>query len=174
MGAEVQREYPLSDYPDAGAALGQAIGDAVLACPAVASAALLQRWVPVYEYEFTHTPDPFILATPGIDLGAFHSSELPYVFQGPVESSGDLTFTPSERQLADTVSGAWARFAATGDPSGDGLTWPRLTSPSGTYLVLDTPTSVAHAMKADRCGFWSRSGWSVADKLAPGASAHTA
>ena len=167
VGSKVEQEYPLADYPDAGAALGQAIGDAVLACPAVQSASLLRRWVPVHEYEFDHTPNPFILPTPGIDLGAFHSAELPYVFEGPVESSGNLTFTPAERRLAATVSGAWTRFAVTGSPSGDGLRWPALTSPTGSYLSLDTPTSVATGMKAAPCGFWESTGWTVADKLAP-------
>lgn len=170
VGAEVQAEYPLSAYPDAGAALGQAIGDAVLACPAVQSAALLRRWVPVHEYEYDHVPNPFVLATPGIDLGAFHSAELPYVFQGPVQSSGDITFTPAERRLAATVSGAWARFASTGDPSGGGLAWPQLTSPAGDYLVLDTPTSVATGMKAAPCRFWASTGWTVTDKLVPSGS----
>ena len=165
VGAEVQREYPLADYPDAGAALGQAVGDAVLACPSVTSAGILQRYVPVYEYEFDQLPNPFVLATPGIDLGAFHSSELPYVFDGPVESSGDFAFTPAQQQLASTVSGAWARFAATGSPTGGGLVWPRLTSPTGAYLSLDTPTAVKSAMKQHECSFWARTGWSPADKL---------
>ncbi len=165
VGADVQKEYPLSEYPDAGAALGQAIGDAVLACPAVVSAAILQRYVPVYEYEYDQAPNPFILPTPGIVLGAFHSAELPYVFDGPVESSGYFTFTPAQQLLATTVSGAWARFAATGSPSGGGLAWPRLSSTSGRYLSLNTPTSVHTAMKQDLCAFWSAVGWSPADKL---------
>jgi para-nitrobenzyl esterase len=167
VGTKVKGRYPLSDYPDPGAALGQAIGDAVLACPAVASAIVLRRWVPVHEYEFDHAPNPFILATPGIDLGAFHSAELPYVFQGTTQSSGNFAFTPPERQLAATVSSAWARFATTGNPSGGGLNWPELTSPNGPYLVLDTPTKVATAMKSSACAFWASSGWTVGDKLKP-------
>jgi len=171
VGPEVQKRYPLADYPDAGAALGQAIGDAVLACPAVASAAILRRWVPVHEYEYDHAPNPFILPTPGIDLGAFHSAELPYVFQGTTESSGNFAFAPAEQELAATVSGAWARFATTGSPSGGGLTWPGLASATGSYLVLDTPTSVATAMKSSQCAFWGTSGWTVAGKLKPAAPA---
>ncbi len=165
VGAQVQKEYPLADYPDAGAALGQAVGDAVLACPAVVSAEILRKYVPVYEYQYNYTPNPFILPTPGIVLGAFHSSELTYVFDGPTESSGNFTFTPSQQQLATTVSGAWARFAATGSPSGAGLSWPRLDSATGNYLAINTPTSVASAMKHQQCGFWSKVGWSSADRL---------
>jgi para-nitrobenzyl esterase len=173
VGARVMRQYPLSAYPDAGAALGQAVGDAVLACPAVASATALARWVPVYEYEFDHVPNPFVLAMPGIDLGAFHAAELPYVFGAPTQSSGNFSFTPAEQQLSDTVAASWARFAGTGSPSGGGLTWPRLTSSSGSYLVLDTPTASARAMKATLCGFWASTGWTVADKLAPSSTGAT-
>lgn len=165
LGPKVQRQYPLAAYPDAGAALGQAIGDATLACPAVASAQILRKYVPVYEYEYTQTPNPFILPTPGIVLGAFHSSELPYVFDGPVLSSGHFTFTPAQQRLATAISGAWARFAATGDPSGGGLSWPRLRSAEGRYLVLNTPTAVKTGMKQKHCAFWAKSGWTIANVI---------
>ncbi len=161
VGPLVQAEYPMSDYPDPGAAFGQAIGDAVLACPAVASATDLSRYVPVYEYEYDHLPNPFVLPMPGIDLGAFHSSELPYVFGGPVASSGRIAFSPAEQQLSDTVSGAWARFAATGSPAGAGLNWPRLTPGSTTYLSLDTPLALRSGMKSGPCSFWARTNWSI-------------
>ena len=165
VGAKVQQAYPLSAYPDAGAALGQAVGDAVLACPAVVSAGILQKYVPVYEYEYDQVPNPFVLSTPGIDLGAFHSAELPYVFDGTTESSGNFTFTSAQQRLATTVSGAWARFAATGNPAGGGLAWPRLTAPTGSYLSLNTPTAVKTAMKEHECGFWASTGWSMADRV---------
>lgn len=164
VGAKVQQEYPLADYPDAGAAFGQAIGDAVLACPAVVSAGILQKYVPVYEYEYDQVPNSFVLPTPGIALGAFHSSELPYVFDGSTLSSGKITFTPDQQRLATAISSAWARFAATGDPAGGGLSWPRLTSPAGTYLSLDTPPAVRTAMMQHNCQFWASSGWSIAGR----------
>jgi para-nitrobenzyl esterase len=162
LGPKVQRQYPLAAYPDAGAAFGQAVGDAVLACPAVESARLLARFVPVYEYEFEQTPNPFVLPTPGIVLGAFHSSELPYVFDGPVESSGAIVFTPAQQKLAPAMHDAWARFAATGNPSGGGLVWPRLTGSGSRYLALDTPITVQTGMLARQCAFWARSGFSLA------------
>jgi para-nitrobenzyl esterase len=161
VGPLVRAEYPLSRYPDPGAAFGQAIGDAILACPAVNSATVASRFVPVYEYEYDHTPNPFVLPMPGIDLGAFHSAELPYVFGGPVSSSGPIVFSPAEQKLSDTVSGAWARFAATGSPDGAGLDWPQLSGASGRYLSLDTPVALHSSMKAATCGFWQRAHWSL-------------
>jgi para-nitrobenzyl esterase len=160
-GPQVRAQYPLASYPDPGAAFGQAIGDAILACPAVESARLLARHVPVYLYEYDHEPNPFVLPMSGIDLGAFHSADLPYVFAGPVASSGRITFTPAEEQLANVVTGAWTRFAARGHPGGAGLRWPRLTR-AGRYLSLDTPSALRRHMKRDVCAFWAELGWSLA------------
>ncbi len=156
-GPQVRAQYPLADYPDPGAAFGQAVGDAILACPALRGAQALARHMPVYVYEFTHDPNPFILPMPGIALGAFHSAELPYVFAGPVQSSGAIRFTPDEEHLVDAITGAWTRFAATGRP---GQGWPRWNARARKHLVLRAPTpSVGRRLKVRECGFWDELGW---------------
>ena len=80
----------------------------------------------VWRYEFTRVnraawpfPDP--------PLGAFHSSELGYVFgeltwRGPRPNPYDAT----DRALAKAMSATWVRFARTGDPNGGELpSWPQ-------------------------------------------------
>lgn len=161
VGAEVKARYPLAAFPDPGAALGQAIGDAVLACPAVNSAPVIARHAPVFLYQFEHEPNPFILTMQDITLGAFHSAELPYVFAGPVQSSGAIVFSPAEQQLSDTIVGAWARFATRGRPSGGGLDWPRLDR-RARYLILDTPTAIGTHLNQALCDYWAASGWTLA------------
>ncbi len=164
VGPGVQENYPLSAYPNPVAAFGEALGDGFLACPAVESAAGAARYQPVYEYEFSVQDNPFVLATPGQLSGAFHSSELPYVFGGPVESSGPISFTPAQQRLSDAMMHAWARFAATGNPSGGGFTWPRLTRLGGSYVDFDIGGPfVATNMKGSVCPFWEHNGWSAAD-----------
>lgn len=160
FGPQVRAQYPLASYPDPGAAFGQAIGDAILACPVVTAARTMAKHTRVYAYEFVHEPDPFILGAPGIDLGAFHSAELPYVFAGPVQSSGAFTFTSDEERLVDIVTGAWTRLAARGRPAGKGLRWPRLGK-SGKYLALDTAPTVVRDVKQDVCAFWEQLGWTL-------------
>ena len=162
VGPRVVEQYPLADYPGASEALGQAVGDALLACPAVDGALAMSPTVPVYLYQFEHAPNPFILPMTGIDLGAFHAAELPYVFGGQVQSSGPITFTPDEQMLSDTVIDAWVRFARTGDPAGDGQDWP-VTGPSHQYLILDTPARVSDGLRSDSCGFWAAANWNPAD-----------
>ena len=57
------------------------------------------------------------------EFGAFHTSDVPYVFENL-----DLTGHPVEavdHQVSDAVSSYWMNFAASGDPNGKGLTtWP--------------------------------------------------
>lgn len=70
---------------------------------------------PVYEYLWNHV-------LPGPDAaryGAFHSSELPYVFNTLYMS--DRPFTPHDHEIAATMSSYWANFVAHGDPNGKGL-----------------------------------------------------
>jgi para-nitrobenzyl esterase len=156
IGAEVRRRYPLDQYPDAGAAFGQAAGDANLACPAIQGADVMSKYTPVHLYEYAHTPNPFAVPTPGIDLGAFHTSELPYVFNGAAPLSGPITFTEREQALVDVVTSAWTRFAANGTPSAEGVRWPRLGSGIERHLVLDTPPRLAADLEHHQCDFWER------------------
>ena len=75
---------------------------------------------PTYRYLFTATPL-------GERLGAFHGSELPYVFGADVldlDLGGDRSV-----ELSATMMRYWTSFAAGGDPNVDGLPqWPRWSS----------------------------------------------
>jgi para-nitrobenzyl esterase len=153
--AAVTAQYPLDQYPDPGAAIGQALGDVGLFCPSIRSADLIAPHTNVFVYEYDHVPNPFVLPTPGIDMGAFHSAELPYVFAGPVLSSGAITFTPPEQDLSDRIVTAWTTFARTGDPGTATTPWPRYAPAAESYLALDTPPTVRTGKpRADPCAFW--------------------
>jgi para-nitrobenzyl esterase len=66
---------------------------------------------------------------------AFHTAELPLVMR--------LTMYPESEQLSKQLSGAWAAFARTGNPSQNGLAWPAFTASTRTTMIFDASRSEA-------------------------------
>ena len=105
----------------------------------------------VYTYFWTHRPPG-----PGHDTrGAFHGSEITYVF-GNVPASGG-PWTDDDRRLANIMSSYWANYVATGNPNGPGVpAWPTYDPKSPTVMELGDhfrPIPVASPEKLD---FWRR------------------
>ena len=86
---------------------------------------------PVYAYQFAHAlPDD---EAGSHDMkGAFHSSELWYMFKSL--DRGDRPFTQADWALAEHVVSCWTNFAKTGDP---GLGWKPYTPDAPDFMVFD-------------------------------------
>ena len=86
---------------------------------------------PVYAYQFAHAlPDD---EAGSHDMkGAFHSSELWYMFKSL--DRGDRPFTQADWALAEHVVSCWTNFAKTGDP---GLGWKPYTQDAPDFMVFD-------------------------------------
>ncbi len=104
---------------------------------------------PTYAYLFTHvmpgaTPAPW---------GAFHSSEIPYVFQ-TFGASPERPFTATDQRLSAMLSAYWVNFIATGDPnrgpaSGHLPLWPALDAGGTPQLMrLDEHASAQPVLGA--------------------------
>lgn len=150
----VEAAYPLSAYPDPGAAIAAAAGDASLACPSRRAARLLVgagRRVLVYHFEY---PDAgFQIGFPRA-LGAFHSAEIQYVFGHPARL-GRRTFTGDDAPLHDAMRGAWAGFVRSGEPSVDGVAaWPEHTLPGDAHRVFDRSVRDAEGASRAACALW--------------------
>ncbi|MEV6671871.1 carboxylesterase family protein [Streptomyces sp. NPDC051162] len=123
-GAAALARYPLAPGSPAPIALGRALTDGWVG-DVWDQARSLSRQAPVYAYEFADRAP----ALPGadFDLGAYHTAELPYLFD---VADLPVRLNTQQRQLSRTMVEYWANFIRTGNPNGSGarITWPRLPS----------------------------------------------
>ena len=114
------------------------LGDLLFGFPARAHARVISARSPrTFVYRFSQV----ISLGRTLRIGAFHASELPFVFgnYGPPLSLS----TDAERALSATMIGYWTRFAATGDPNGGGApVWPAYTAAADAHMVLASPTPI--------------------------------
>ncbi|MFF5532447.1 carboxylesterase/lipase family protein [Streptomyces cinerochromogenes] len=153
--AAVLDAYPASAYPSPNLAYSAVNTDQRFACPARSDSRLYGSRAPVYAYEFHDPQAPPFIPAPHTPQGAFHASELAYLFP-----MGSLHLTPAQRRLSGTMTAYWARFAGTGDPNGPRTpAWPRYTAEGDRVQVL-APVRVAPTTgfaTDHRCAFWQPS-----------------
>ncbi|WP_405562389.1 carboxylesterase/lipase family protein [Streptomyces sp. NBC_01180] len=156
--AHVLARYPADRFRSPGEALSAVISDWAWGCTVLDRDRALDRQVPTYAYEFDDEEAPWFgtLKKPNFPTGAFHGSELQYLFDdeqlpGPA--------TPAQRQLADTMVRYWAQFAYTGDPNGHGAApWPRFGSLRHVQSLQPGKTEPADLAQEHQCGFWKTIG----------------
>jgi para-nitrobenzyl esterase len=80
--------------------------------------------------------------------GAYHSAELPYVFD--TLSVRDWPWQHEDHRLAEAMSSYWTNFAKTGDPNGPGLPpWPAY-KPGGGGEVMELGNEIAARPEPNR------------------------
>ena len=105
-----------------------------------ADACAQSRKAPLYVYLFAWKSP-----VRGGVLGSGHGYELPFVFH-----TTDLNLphigeeTPSVKDLADRMSGAWVHFAQTGKPAVEGLDWKPYTPTEKAILVFNEECSLRY------------------------------
>ena len=156
---EIVNQYPISDYQgDVRLALSAIGTDYLFSCPGRRAAQSFAKVVPTHAYEFADPNAPTVLApsVPNFPFGAYHASELPYLFDSTT-LGGHAPLTPDQEQLAATMVRYWTQFAATGDPNSSGTpTWPAYTAASDAYQSLEPPTPHPETGFAvdHKCAFW--------------------
>jgi carboxylesterase 2 len=145
LADEFLKLYPASSHAEAGLRTIEAIQER----DRVSSYDWARLWAenatsPVYTYYWTH-------AVPGQDMGAYHGSEIYYVFDD-LYATGD-PWTAADYRIADTLSSYVVNFAASGNPNGSGLPeWKPTSADSRTVMEIGDnwrPVSIASAAKTD-------------------------
>jgi para-nitrobenzyl esterase len=124
--------YPVNSDEAAGAAQKASLRDAAaVGLQQVAAERATTAKTNAYLYYFERgIPWP---AHP--EYGAFHTGEVPYVFDNL--DVLDRPWTDVDRKLAEAVSSYWVNFATRGDPNGDDLpAWPTYSSAPESVMVL--------------------------------------
>ncbi len=139
--------YPVSDALQIRKALGDSLGDLGFIAGARTFARLMGN-VPsrAYLYHFTmSSPGPI-----GAMLGAFHGSEIAYVF-GNLDQG---RISPDQKHLAlsEAMSAYWVQFAKTGDPNRDGLvSWPSYEAETDRHLEFGQSIKVGSGLRKEAC-----------------------
>ncbi|SOO11588.1 hypothetical protein XFF6970_90056 [Xanthomonas citri pv. fuscans] len=88
-------------------------------------------------------------------MGAFHASELVYLFQRPWVLSGTPQFSPAQQAFANTMQDYWGAFARTGDPNGGGRPpWSRFDGDTPLTLSPHGIGATPDFVQRHRCAFW--------------------
>jgi para-nitrobenzyl esterase len=161
LAPQVAAVYPASSFPSPQAALARAFGDFILVCTTYDTARRAAAGgAHTYLYNFARVLPIPVLEQLG--FGAFHGSEIVYVF-------GSITPpTPDDGLIGQTIRGYWTRLARGGNPNGGGaVRWPRYRSASDLRMNLDVEPSVVSGFRRRECDFW----WGVYDSQFNGSAA---
>lgn len=127
------------------------VADVVLVCPTnlflhAFAAAQKNR---VFAYDFN--VNPTWVKNPS--LGAFHSSEIEFVFGNLIRARH--VATPQELALSNQMTDAWANFTTQQQPSPE---WP-LFSPQNSWprvQLMTSGLSIQHNWRESQCDFWNK------------------
>jgi para-nitrobenzyl esterase len=147
--------YPASSYPYPKAALNALISDIGTVCGVRRAArAAVRSGVSAHLYQFTHVT---AVAKP-LGLGAFHSSELEFVF-GTLRDRSSSPATAGELALSDAMAGYWVSFATSGEPNASAaVEWKPFTVAGDASLRLEIPLALQTGLRQQACDVADRLG----------------
>ncbi len=142
--------YPFASYPAGGEALGASGTDGVFSCAARIADQSLAKFVPTYTYEFNDENAPPAQSAFGglltFPLGAYHSSELQYLFPGIDVFGLPVTLSSQQMELSDAMVSYWTQFAKKGDPNSSGEPlWSPYSASTDQFQSLIPPVPVVES-----------------------------
>uniref|UniRef100_A0AAU6PBV9 Carboxylic ester hydrolase n=1 Tax=Protohermes xanthodes TaxID=1452977 RepID=A0AAU6PBV9_9NEOP len=132
--------------------IGDVVGDYFFICPTNHFAQMFaEHGIKVYYYFFTHRTSTSLW---GEWMGVMHGDEIEYVFGHPLNMS--LQYNSRERDLSLRIMQVYARFALTGRPSEDDMSWPTYRREQPQYFIFNADKSgTGKGPRATACAFWN-------------------
>ena len=153
--------YPVASYQSPAQALAAAETDGIFSCLADQKRTALERYVPVFGYEFNE-PGPaqgpiFSSPQPGLTLNDYHTSELPYVFG--LSSPDGVPVTGKDLALSQRIITYWTDFATVGAPVLPVFQLPIWFDLRLTHLLVSLRNGGGYLTEDQfrsehQCGFW--------------------
>lgn len=148
--------YPLARHGHVGVALGAVQTDSLFACPGLGILSAVAGQGRVFAYEFQDDTAQGYMPEAGFPLGAAHSFELPYLFEGFRGASGQARrLDAAQARLSRQMVKAWTRFAKSGQPM-PVAQWPAFTAAHPLIMGLGRAglrLSDDYAAR-HQCAFW--------------------
>lgn len=137
---EALRLYPVDSDGEVKTRLAEVFGDTQFTYGARSVAQASSRYQPkTFRYLFRQGT-------------AAHADDTPYVFGNLPESA-----TADDRRVSEMQMTAWTRFAATGDPNGDGVpAWPPYESGADAYLEIGSRARLHDHWRSEHLDFIDR------------------
>ena len=145
--------YPAAAYSSPWFAFQQLLTDGMFTCIARRNALWMAAYTRTHAYYFTHTPGIIQQYAPA--LGAFHTTELPFVFNVERMFRIDDDYT-----VAAHFGAYWTNFAASGYPnignSSVPFVWPAFSANAteAAHLVIQPQLELRTALKSAECAVW--------------------
>lgn len=149
--------YPLTAYASPASALTAVGTDALFACNSLSAIKTLSRFVPTFGYEFNdpHAPQG-ILPPASFPYGAYHSSELQYLFGTGGQPHG-VMLSRDQKKLSTAMVRYWTSFAKHGTPNLTGA--PMWVRYGGNFELMKSlepvrPVTINNFSATHQCDFW--------------------
>ena len=105
---------------------------------------------PLYYFDFEHVMPGATAA----DYGAYHSSELPYVF-GTLDRLAGRPFTATDDKVATVLRSYWLNFIKTGDPNGAGMVqWQPFDPARDEVMALSEAPHMRPIASPEKTALW--------------------
>ena len=147
--ADVLRMYPAGDAAQSKASARALGGDAriIYATWAWIEAQKAHGTADIYRFRFERAPltaEGWFGDKPSRDAGAFHSGEIPYVFD--TLDALPWLIDDADPEIARVASGWWVNFVKYGNPNGQGVpAWPSYREPGAPIMHIDRDPSARPA-----------------------------